>query len=161
MAALLTPVLMLLLLSAPYVLSFGASRLRGTRFDGRPAAAAGLALLFVFTGLGHFMRTEEMAGMLPSWVPARHALILATGVLELGLASALLWPRSRRTAGEAAIVLFIAFFPANIYASLARHPMGGGDWGPLYLLIRAPLQAVLVAWAWFLIVRKVEPAPHA
>jgi hypothetical protein len=31
--------------------------------------------------------------------------------------------------------------------------MGGHTWGPVYLLIRAPLQALLVAWTWWFAVR--------
>ncbi len=30
-----------------------------------------LALVFLFTGLGHFIKTVEMAQMLPSWVPGQ------------------------------------------------------------------------------------------
>jgi hypothetical protein len=32
--------------------------------------------------------------------------------------------------------------------------MGGHEWGPVYLLIRAPLQAIILAWIyWFTIKR--------
>jgi uncharacterized membrane protein len=77
----------------------------------------------------------------------RVALIYLTGVLEFALAALLLLPRFRRAAAWACIVVLILFFPANIYAALERVGMGGHLWGPVYLLIRAPLQLILIGWA--------------
>ena len=145
---LLTPAIMLLLLTGPWAIAGAAARRRGKPFDPAPSAALGLALMFVFTGLGHFTRTESMAGMLPAWIPGRTGIVIGTGVLELGLAVALLFPGTRRGAALAAIAFFAASFPANVHAAFERHPMGGGDWGPAYLLLRAPLQAFLIYWAW-------------
>ena len=45
------------------------------------------------------------------------------------------------------------FFPANIYAAFNSIGLGGHQWGPIYLLIRAPLQIILIAWAYFLCVK--------
>lgn len=48
----------------------------------------------------------------------------------------------------------VVFFPANIYAAINHIPMGGHAWGPVYLLIRAPLQVVILLWIyWFTIKR--------
>ena len=141
-----TPALMLLILSAPLALQ---RLLR--RGDVRSAAAWGAGLLFLFTASGHFLQTEPMARMLPAWVPAREALVLATGVLEIAIGVAFFFERSRRPAAWSAIAVLVLFFPANVFAAIERVPFGGHAWGPVYLLVRFPLQVAIVAWIWFLV----------
>jgi len=46
------------------------------------------------------------------------------------------------------LLVLVGFFPANIYAAWVQAPVGGHAWGLVYLWVRAPLQIVLVAWAW-------------
>jgi len=55
------------------------------------------------------------------------------------------------------VLVFVVFFPANIYAALQGVGLGGHQWGAIYLLIRAPLQLILIAWAYFLCIKK---PPH-
>jgi uncharacterized membrane protein len=80
-------------------------------------------------------------------------LVYLTGLLEIALALGLALPATRRLAGLAAIAILVLFFPANVYAAFAQVGMGGHAWGPVYLLIRAPLQATLIAWTWWFAVR--------
>ena len=122
------------------------------------AGVVGPALLFVFTASGHFLQTEVMAQMLPSWVPAREALVYATGVLELAIAIALFLPETRRAAGWMAAAVLMLFFPANIYAAMNHVPMGGHAWGPVYLLVRAPLQLAILAWVYWFTIRRPRRA---
>jgi len=152
----LTPVLMVLILTAPYL----CARLLGR--SGRPvdmdgSAAWGAGLLFLFTASGHFVQTGAMIQMLPAWVPGRETLVHATGVLELMIAVALFSVRWRRAGAWAALFVLVAFFPANIYAAIQHAPMGGHAWGPVYLLVRAPLQLFIIGWIWARILR-VMPA---
>lgn len=137
-----TPLLMLALMIGPYLVS-----------RSRSAAAIGVGLLFVFTGSGHFLQTEAMAQMLPPWVPARLTLVYLTGVLELVIALGLFIPTTRRLAGWAAAAALVLFFPANIYAALNYVPMGGHAWGPVYLLVRAPLQLAILLWIYAFVLR--------
>lgn len=139
----LTPVLMILILVLPYL----AQRMRG-QSDLRPAAATGLGLLFLFTASGHFLQTGPMAQMLPPWVPQREWLVYATGVLEIAIAIALFSARTRTLAAWAAAAVLVGFFPANVYAAFEHAPMGGHAWGPVYLLVRAPLQLFILWWIW-------------
>lgn len=147
-----TPVLMLLILISPYLASRFVLR-RSRESELRPAAAAGLGLLFLFTASGHFIQTGPMVQMLPSWVPARELLVYATGVLEIAIALALFSDRSRVAGAWAAAAALVAFFPANVYAALHQVPMGGHAWGPLYLLVRAPLQVFILWWIWVMVLR--------
>jgi uncharacterized membrane protein len=155
----LTPVLMFLIAVLPYL---GHRALRGRRQEHlRTAAAAGVGLVFLFAASGHFAQTGPMVQMLPSWVPARELLVYATGVLEVAIAMALFFQRSRSAAAWAAAAALVAFFPANVYAALQHAPMGGHSWGPVYLLVRAPLQLFLLWWIWAMVLRCPASASQA
>jgi hypothetical protein len=71
-----TPIIMLTLMIGPYLAGLVVSAVAQREFDARCTAALGLALLFTFTGIGHFIQTEPMTLMLPPWsLRGRHAFI--------------------------------------------------------------------------------------
>jgi hypothetical protein len=74
-----TPIIMLVLMTAPYLVSRIVSAVTGCDSNVRGAAAIGLGILFIFTGIGHFIQTEPMAQMLPPWVPEWMLLVYLTG----------------------------------------------------------------------------------
>jgi uncharacterized membrane protein len=153
----ITPLVMLLLMTGPYLCVRALSAYGGRNYDARAAAAIGLGILFVFTASGHFLLTEPMTQMLPPWVPARTALVYLTGVLELVIAAGFVVPRTRRIAGWTAAFVLVLFFPANIYAAIEHVPMGGHAWGPVYLAIRLPVQVAILVWVYrFTIADAVE-----
>ncbi len=155
-----TPLVIVGLLVVPFALLRLYSRGPGRgRPDERASGAISLALVLSFTGLGHFVATESMAAMLPSFVPARIALVQATGLLELALAAMLLVPRTRTLAGWLVLALLALFLPVNVSAALRRVPMGGHAWGPVYLVVRVPLQALLIAWTWWFVARAARANP--
>ena len=135
---------MLVLLIGPYL----GTRLWGrVRRNGQRAAAAiGLGALFVFTGVGHFIKTHPMSEMLPPWVPIRVVLVYLSGVLELLLAMGFFIRETRRITGWVTMLVLLLFFPLNIYSALNYIPMGGHEWGPVYLWVRGPLQGLILLW---------------
>ena len=149
-----TPVIMLGLLLSPYLLTRFIGQLRGRMpVNAGTAGCIGVALVFCLTGMGHFVQTGAMARMLPPWVPEPIALVYISGVVEFLAAAAVLVPRLRRWVGWGLILMLIAFLPVNVYAAFHRVGMGGHEWGPIYLLIRVPLQAILIGWIWWFAVR--------
>ena len=156
-----TPIIMLVLMTAPYLIVRTFSRVTGRDADVRGAAAIGAGILFIFTGVGHFIQTGPMAQMLPPRVPERTLLVRLTGILEFAIAVGFLVPRTRRFAGWAAAAVLVLFFPANIYAAVNRVPMGGHEWGPVYLLVRAPLQAIVLLWVYWFTIRQPDAALRA
>ena len=138
-----------LVLVGPYlvltVLGRLAPRLRLARAT---RGKVGLSLLFLVTGSGHFLSAGAMAEMLPPFVPARLAIIYVTGVLELLGAIGIWVPRLERLTGFCLIALLVGVLPSNVYAALARVEYGGHASGPLYLLVRVPFQALVIAWAY-------------
>ena len=121
--------------------------------DTRWAGQFGLALVFAFTALGHFVKTDAMTEMLPPSIQSRRALILASGILELLVAMLLLALPKSRFLGLSIMGFLIAVFPANVSAAVRRIPFGGHSAGPTYLLIRAPVQLLLIVWTYWFVVR--------
>ena len=149
----MTPVIIISILLVPLI----GALIVGGRDTAALGGLFGISIAFIFFGIGHFVQTDAMITMLPDVLPARRQIVLATGVLEFAIAVGFLVPATRRLAGLAAIAVLIGFFPANIYAALNHTGMGGHVWGPEYLLIRFPLQVLLIVWTWTFAVRsKVE-----
>ena len=130
------------LLTGPYIVAWTL----GKRVDW--AARLGLALVFGFTALGHFVQTDAMAEMLPPSVPKRRAVIWISGLFEAGLAVFVLLCSKRSWVGLTIIGFLIAIFPSNIYSAIRRVSFGGHAAGPRYLIVRAPLQLLLILWTY-------------
>lgn len=124
-----------------------------TEFDSRQAGRFGLAAVFLFTGVGHFAKSREMAEMLPPRVPARLPIVWGTGLLELAFAAGLASATLSHTTGIAVIAFLVLVFPANVSAAARRVNFGGHGQGPSYLIRRAPMQLLLIFWAWWFAVR--------
>ncbi len=93
--------------------------------DGWPTAVAiGLALMFVVTGIAHFVNPlrRDLIAIVPPRLPSPGLLVTATGVLELLGAAGLLYPPTRAAAAVALGVMMLAMFPANVYASRMPSP---------------------------------------
>ena len=113
----------------------------------------GICAVFLFAAIGHFFKTEQMLQMLPSWVPARRALIYLSGVVEVLFAIAVLAMPNPFYVGLCLIGYLIVIFPANVYAARHRIPFGGHPMGSRHLLVRLPLQLLLICWAYLFEVR--------
>ncbi|HKO42240.1 MAG TPA: DoxX family protein [Pyrinomonadaceae bacterium] len=141
---------LLLLLTGPFLVITLLSYL-SPRFNLRLSTRAriGLTLFFLFTGLGHFIRTEPMAAMLPPSVPYRVELIYLTGVFELLGAVGVWIPKLMKITGVCLILMMLAVLPANIYSAFNRVEFGGHEYGAVYLLVRVPFQLFVIAWTYF------------
>lgn len=141
---------LLLLLVAPYLILTLAGRLiSGLKLAPAARARVGLTLFFLFTGLGHFIRTEEMAEMVPPPTPHRVGLIYITGVLELLGAVGVWVPRLMKLTGLCLVLMLMSLLPANIYSAVQRVDFGGHGAGPAYLLVRVPFQLFVIWWTYF------------
>ena len=156
----ITPVIILLLLSSPVLAFYIYSKLTRRPLQLGQAACWGLGLAFLFFFMGHFVKTAGMVEMLPVWVPFRLELVYLSGVLELAIAIALFIPKTQVQAAKVAIVVLVMFFPVNVYSAINAIGLGGHQWGPVYLFIRAPLQIILISWAYFLCIKAHPKALH-
>ena len=108
----------------------------------------GLSLFFIFTAMGHFIKTAEMAEMLPPFFTYRHETIFLTGFPELFGAFGVWIPKWRKLAGTLLIAMLIGLVPFNIYAAMNHIPFGGHEVGPIYLLFRVPFQFFVMWWVY-------------
>ncbi len=113
-----------------------------------------LAMLFVVAGVGHFRSPEFFMKIMPPYLPLHRELVLLSGIFEIALGLLLLYPPTERWAAWGLVALLIAVFPANIY--MYQHAELFGI-SPLLLLLRLPLQAILILWAWVYAREKSHP----
>ncbi len=106
-----------------------------------------LGSLFVAAGANHFLKKSFYVRIMPPYIPLPRLMVEASGVCEMGLGAAILWPRFRRRAAWGLIALLAAVFPANVH--MALHPEQFPEFKPALLWGRLPLQGVLVAWAYW------------
>ncbi len=75
-----------------------------------------LALFLGLAGITHFANPSFFNDIVPPWLPPSPAFwTYISGVAELAVAIALIRPSTRRAGAIAAVWLFIAVYPANIY----------------------------------------------
>ena len=98
-------------------------------------------------GTMHFLAPKPFVGIVPRQLPARYALVYASGAVELTCAAGLVVPRTRRKAGWATVALLVAVFPANIQMAVdaLRHAHSVGYRAGT--IARLPLQIPLIGWA--------------
>lgn len=99
--------------------------------------------LYVFAGIMHFIKPRMYIRIIPPFFPKPKLLNLLAGAFEVIFGIGLLFQETRSYAAVGIILLLIAVFPANIYM-YQKGAKGIPKW---ILLLRLPLQFVLIAWA--------------
>jgi len=146
----MTLLFLLLLLLVPYLVLTLLGKWNSTfQIPSPKRARVGLSLFFLFTSIGHFIRTDAMAEMLPPSLPYRTGLIYVTGILELLGAVGVWIPSLMRVTGLLLILMLIGILPSNIYSAINRVDFGGHGAGPAYLLVRIPFQLFVIWWTYF------------
>lgn len=108
-----------------------------------------MALFYSLAGVAHFTRPDFYLRMMPPYIPFHEAMVFVSGVAEVVLGIALLIPALRVYAAWGVIALLIAVFPANLHMAIANVPFGDPPAPSWWAWARLPLQAVLIAWAWW------------
>ena len=105
-----------------------------------------LAIFMVGAGAMHFVQPGFYLKIMPPYLPWHLPLVYVSGFLEATLGVLLLVPRASRWAAWGIIALLIAVFPANIYVYQHQELLPAP---PLAHLLRLPLQALLILWAYW------------
>ena len=121
------------------------ARVGASYAHGVPKGPKLLSVIFAVAGVAHFAVPAVFESIVPAWLPRRRALVLASGVAELGCAAAL--ATSQPWAPTASTALLLGVWPANIQmavdASRGRRPW----WYQAGLWARVPLQLPMVRMA--------------
>lgn len=105
-----------------------------------------LGAMFIGSGLFHMIKPAVYLPMMPDYLPFHLELIYLSGVIEIILGAAFFVARFRKPAAWGMIALLIAVFPANIHMFL--HAERFPDIPYFAHLVRLPMQAVFIWWAW-------------
>jgi uncharacterized membrane protein len=108
-----------------------------------------LAISIIVVGIMHFAVPDPFVKIVPDYFPYHLALVYISGFFEILGGIGILVPPVSQAAAWGLLILFVAVFPANI--NMAVHAIDLPNipdsdvlrWG------RLPLQAVLIAWAWW------------
>ena len=107
-----------------------------------------MAVLYIVAGMLHFLKPKMYLRIMPPWIPAPALMVFLSGVAEVVLGVALLFPATQALAAWGIILLLVAVFPANIY----MFKKGGATFrmSDRMLFWRLPIQLLLILWAyWF------------
>jgi len=105
-----------------------------------------LAVLFVGSGVWHFLHTGTYVATMPAYLPSHTLLVQISGLAEILGGVGLLVPQTRRAAAWGIIALLVAVWPANINMAIHHAQFSGM---PVWALwARVPLQVPLIWWAW-------------
>ncbi|MEO0474299.1 MAG: DoxX family protein [Bacteroidota bacterium] len=105
-----------------------------------------MAWMYVFTGVNHFVMPKMYLKITPLWVPKPNLVNHLVGLAEAALGLGLLFGPLRSASATGLVVLLVMIFPANVF-HLQKARKITGKWQPA-LLLRLPIQAVLIWWAW-------------
>ncbi|OQD43190.1 hypothetical protein BUL40_04945 [Croceivirga radicis] len=146
----------LIILFVTFIGSLIAIKFIRKEYDFALAARIAMALMLVFTAVGHFVFTKGMSMMIPPFIPFKENMVYLTGIFEIVLAIGLLIPKFKVISGWTLIVFLLLMLPANIYASLhnVNYQKGTLDGnGVSYLWFRIPLQILFIVWTYFSAIR--------
>jgi uncharacterized membrane protein len=107
-------------------------------------------------GVMHFVKPEFFDDIVPPGLPpSRRFWTSASGVAELIVGPMLLVPRWRRWGARAAIVLFLAVYPANLYMAWDWRDRPAGEQAVAYG--RLPFQFLFIWLAWRVMRAEQQP----
>ena len=105
-----------------------------------------MSLGYAIAGLNHFFNPRFYLRIMPPWLPYHLQLVAVSGIAEIAGGILLLQHATRVVGAWYTIALLIAVFPANVQMAInfsRRH-----DPYLWLAILRLPLQAVLIWWAW-------------
>ncbi|MFN6526703.1 DoxX family protein [Nostoc sp. ChiSLP03a] len=108
-----------------------------------------LAISIIVVGVTHFLVPQEYVKIVPPQLPYPLGLVYLSGFYEILGGIGLLVPPVSQAAAWGLIALFIAVYPANIYMAANLIKIEHIPNSPWVHVVRLPLQAVLIAWAWW------------
>lgn len=122
--------------------------------------AVGMGLAITLAGVTHFTNPGFFDEIVPPWLPPSERFwTIVSGIAEVVVGPALVWRRTRRAAAIAAVALFVAVYPANLYMTWDWRDRPAGE--RIVSWLRLPLQFVFIALAVMVSRRSSPPSAAA
>ena len=105
-----------------------------------------LGFFILFAGVMHFVSPGFFNDIVPPWLPPSEAFwTYVSGLAEIVIGLLLLRTASRRRGALAAVWLFVAVYPANLYMTWDWRDHAIGD--RIISWVRLPFQFLFIWWA--------------
>lgn len=105
-----------------------------------------MAALYIIAGLNHFRKPGMYLKIIPPFIPNPKLINVLSGFAEIVFGILLIIPVTSHFGAWGIIAILIAVFPSNIYMyQNKKASFGLPKW---ILLIRLPIQIVLIFWAY-------------
>jgi uncharacterized membrane protein len=108
-----------------------------------------MAAMYIIAGSFHFIKPKAYLRIMPRYLPAPKLLVVLSGVSEVLLGIGLLFEETKALAIYGIIAMLLVFLLVHFYMLSSKKAAAGF---PVWvLIIRLPLQFVLIWWAYFYI----------
>ena len=108
-----------------------------------------MAAIYVIAGIMHFIKPKIYMRIMPKYLPNHKLLVILSGFAEIILGLALCFDKTRILAIYGIIAMLLVFLLVHFYMlSSEKASAGIPKW---ILILRLPLQLVLMAWAYYYI----------
>ena len=104
-----------------------------------------MSFLYTAAGVYHFVKPKFYLFMMPPYIPNHPLMVSLSGVAEIVLGIALLFPQTRPMAAWGIILMLIVFLTVHIY--MLTDPKFAKV-SKIFLWVRIPLQFLLIWWAY-------------
>ena len=109
-----------------------------------------LVVFYGLAGLNHFLKPNFYVAIMPNFLPQKTMLNYATGVIQLMLAAGLFLSSTRNMAVYLTIAMLLSYLFLIHIPHLINPPKIAKD-KKLFLIMRIPLQFLLIYLTWKLI----------
>lgn len=109
-----------------------------------------IAVMFIVTGIAHFVKPGLFTRIMPPYLPAPKLLVYVSGAFEVAGGVGVLVPDVQVYAAWGLIALLVAVFPVHVY--MVNAPEKFDDIPTWVLWFRLPLQFVLMAWVYWTVI---------
>ncbi|MBZ9651719.1 DoxX family protein [Psychroflexus montanilacus] len=108
-----------------------------------------MSIMYAFAGIMHFIKPKAYIKVMPRYLKARKSLVLLSGVFEIALGVGLLFDATRSISALGIILMLIVFLLVHFNMLRGKkYAVGVPRW---VLILRIPLQFVLIWWAYLYI----------
>ena len=117
---------------------------------GRTITALALGGAFIWIGVQHFLDPVWFEPIVPNMLGAPRFWVLASGVAEVAVGLALIFPASRAYGGLACAALLVVLYWANLYMWIENVPLDGKTYANVWHVVRLLIQLAAIAACLFI-----------
>lgn len=101
--------------------------------------------MYILAGVMHFIKPKIYMRIMPHYLPAHKTLVYLSGVAEIALGIALVYPPTKTLAIYGIIAMLVVFLLVHVY--MITHKKASAGIPKWILISRIPLQFGLMYWA--------------